>query len=79
MERSHLEDQGVGGNLKEWIQNIMEAVDRGMDALSDLGLSEVAPQEGRPQVLWNVCRSGSKAHLPKQWLADVRLVAIDRI
>ena len=34
-----------------------------MDALSDLGLSEVAPQEGRPQVLWDVCRSGSTAHL----------------
>lgn len=23
MEREHLEDQGVGGNIKEWILNIM--------------------------------------------------------
>ena len=30
-----------------------------MDALSDLGSSEVAPEQGRPHVLWNVCRSSS--------------------
>jgi hypothetical protein len=46
-----------------------------MDALSDLGLSEVAPQQGRPHVLWIVCRSSSKACLTltalllKLWLA----------
>ena len=50
-----------------------------MDALSDLGLAEVAPQEGRPQVLWNVCRSSSKACLTQTVASGRSAGGIDRI
>jgi hypothetical protein len=42
---------------------LWEGVDRGMHVLSDLGLSEVTPQQGRPHVLWIVCRSSSSVCL----------------